>query len=687
MDPHLQGAMFRDDVDFYGVVCSGTAVYMVGAPDGAGALSTSVNTYPYWSDYGTNGMVYGNDGEVEVEVPIGVGDDGCLIVMETWMPRSGASQDVWQPVGNHNGLPKANYIGCGDYFYPSSDADGNLSLDAQNGYCCFDYNKYATIKMSYDTTITAPAESLIVVRWDTYDNEWCADGIYYLYGDMGFDTGNHEVQFSTDCLYGIYAVARILQDDDPGTIHMEYVGSYPECEGYVGPYSNHDAPKFLFKVWDHFAGIDDESWVISLNGTYIYMDDDEADYWDIDYDYVTGYLGIWIDYDCCDESWPWNESWPIMPPLECGDNQLYVGVYNEQHNYASMTVDFEVDCDPPVVVFENSYVSKDPTIEFYVSDAGSGVDWENIFVDVIAVQQDNTNPEDPSQNEHLFFLGTFFPHSVEDYKVNDTTVRITTSYNLQNTRAIFVAIYDGTRDWYWNDYYYYSEDPIAYDDWDEFYVPWHGVGDCAGNMTHPYFQELTVDLHGPMVLAEGEDETTELGYLPTTCSNIMIRDNGSGVDETSIEVYEDGELVEPGDETYSYDPNTGIMMYCPTAGADVMIIVYDAAGNQTIREWTASGAGGIVDRGEAINYPNPFDPREDGFTTIDSKFDGDGEVTITIYDFAGSEVASGTARSDGTWNWNGYSSDGEMVANGVYFAYCKASDGKHKVVKIAVIKR
>jgi hypothetical protein len=62
-------------------------------------------------------------------------------------------------------------------------------------------------------------------------------------------------------------------------------------------------------------------------------------------------------------------------------------------------------------------------------------------------------------------------------------------------------------------------------------------------------------------------------------------------------------------------------------------------------------------------------------------------VTITIYDFAGSEVASGTARSDGTWNWNGYSSDGEMVANGVYFAYCKASDGKHKVVKIAVIKR
>jgi hypothetical protein len=467
------------------------------------------------------------------------------------------------------------------------------------------------------------------------------------------------------------------------------VGSYPECEGYVGPIPWEDAPKFLFKVWDHFAEIDEETFVVKLNDTYIFFDDEESDLWSIDYDDVTGYLGIWIDYEgYVDWSWRYGQHWPPMPPMVCGSNELYVGVSNVQHNYASLTVDIEVDCDPPTVVFDNRYVTKDPTIEFYLTDIGSGLDLNTVFVDVIAVQQQNIDPNNPNQNEHLFFLGTFYPDQIKHYMVNDTTVRITTSYDLPNKRAIFVAIYDGTRDWYWDDYYYYGGDPLSYDDWDEFYAAGHGVHDCVGNAADPWFQELTVDLAGPMVLAEGEDEFTELDHLPVTCSNIMITDGGSGIDADAIQIYEDGELVYAGEgEGYSYNPSTGMLHYCPTSGAKVELFVYDNAGNQTYRMWKANG-GVPTDYGEAINYPNPFDPSssDKGCTTIETKFDGD-EVMVTIYDFAGNEVWSGVTDDNGVVNWCGTSSDGERVANGVYFAYCKSPDGRHKVVKIAVIER
>jgi hypothetical protein len=166
----------------------------------------------------------------------------------------------------------------------------------------------------------------------------------------------------------------------------------------------------------------------------------------------------------------------------------------------------------------------------------------------------------------------------------------------------------------------------------------------------------------------------------------MVVDNGgAGVDASSIEIYEDGELVDPGEDgKYSYDEMTGILHYCPDPGADVKLIVYDAAGNITVRNWDAKGQGGAVDYGVAINYPNPFDPAAGG-TTIDTKFKG--EVMVTIYDFAGDEVMSQRTDGDGKLFWRGYTADGEMVANGVYFAYCRAEDGRHKVVKIAVIRK
>jgi hypothetical protein len=333
------------------------------------------------------------------------------------------------------------------------------------------------------------------------------------------------------------------------------------------------------------------------------------------------------------------------------------------------------------VVFDNYYVSKNPTITFTITDDLAGVDWDHVFVDVVAYESNNINPENPNQDENLFFYGTFFPGQVGYYANQETgEVTITTTYDLEHKRGIMVAIYDGTRTD--NSSYYSFGDPVYYGEWDEFYLPGHGVWDCVGNVTDPWFQVLTIDQGGPTVYAPGEDENTELDYLPTECCNIWIEDDGSGFDDDNIMIYEDGELV-TGEDAWSYDPETGYLHYCPTPGAEVMLVVTDDVGNSTTRTWMAVGEGGTVDLGDAIAWPNPFDPGAGECATIESNFAGD--VTVTIYDFAGEQVVSGPANSEGNYRWCGYTSDGEMVANGVYFAYCKAADGHHKVVKIAVI--
>jgi len=658
----------------------GTGMFLVGVPDGMS--HTSFKVWPYWSDYGTNGTVMGNDGNVEVTIPGGAGS-GRLVVMETWMPRSGEQQDTWQPVGNHNGL--ANYIGClDDCSMPlSKDGTGELS---QSTDCCFNDNKYAVVKMAYDATVDTPAESLLVVWWDESDNEWRGDAIYYLYGDEGFDTEAHTVEFSTNCLAGIFAVVRIVDDDDTGPIKMAFENAYEYCNGYVGPHSSDSYPKFQFYVFDEYSGIDDERFRIKLNDKYITYDGSDAEFWSVHYDDVSGILSIWmVDGDGCEYDCD-------VADLPCGQHTLEIKAWNYQNNYRSMTWDFEVDCTPPTVVFDNYYVTKNPTISFTITDDLAGIDPEKIFVDVVAIQTSDTNANNPNQYEQLFFLGTFYPGQV-GYYMNEATgeVTITTHYELEDERSIGVAIYDGTRSAFGESYDWDGADPVGSDDWDQFYLEDHGPHDCVGNAADPWFQILAVDYNGPTILADGETRTRHIDALPDLCPvMIMIQDDGSGVDADMIEVYEDGDLINmtEGDleaGTYTYDAGTGYMHYCPTSGVVTMIVAYDETGNQAVRTWQAFGEGDYTDTGEPYNFPNPFDPSVNSYTTIVTGFEGNG-ITVTIYDFGGEVVRTGNASSDGLFNWNGMTDEGSRVANGVYFAYCKTADGMHKVVKIAVIE-
>jgi len=658
LDPNT---WWHGSFNFTNVGGGGTAMVLVGVPDGIS--STWFSVYPYWNDYGTNGKVYSADSNITVTIPEGAGS-GKFVLLETWLPNSGAAQDHWVPVGNQHGY--ANYIGR----YESSEIDDD----------CFNNSKYAQVMMTYDATVETPADSLLVVRWDPSSGSWLTSGIYYLPGDDGFDVENHTVEFSTDCLYGIYAVVRIDYNTHPGPIDIEFRDAYPYCNGYVGPMPISEYPMFVFKVSDEYSGIDASEFKIKLNNDWVHETGTDAEFWNVEYDNTGELLKIWRcgGYETSPaKGGGEGQALTAIPPLPCGEHTLWIYAKNNQNNDEEFTWTFTIDCTKPTVRMDNYYVAKDPTITFYISDDLAGVDWDSVWVDVIVWSTTDTNAGRPNQDDIPQFWQSFTGEQVQYYMVDDTTVQITTSFNLQDERYVTVAIYDGeTSDF---------DDPTGvysyYGYWTEFYLAHDGIHDCVMNKAEPWIQMLTVDYDGPSFHVEGE---TDPDVLPTGCPvRIHVSDDGGPLDR--VEVYEDGVLVSD-EERFSFDATTGMVEYCPTKGTTVTMYAYDSVGNYTKRTWLAS-SGDPFDTGEdPYAYPNPFDPRQGETVSISTGFVG--QTTVTIYDFAGTEVWSGTdSDGDGEVTWYGYSSDGERVSNGVYFAYCEANDGRHKVVKIAVVER
>ena len=103
------------------------------------------------------------------------------------------------------------------------------------------------------------------------------------------------------------------------------------------------------------------------------------------------------------------------------------------------------------------------------------------------------------------------------------------------------------------------------------------------------------------------------------------------------------------------------------------------------------GTGGALDSANVYNYPNPFDPGQ-GSTTLRFSLSQDARVTIRLYDGGNRLVrelvngASHTAAEEVSVSWDGRNGNGEIVANGVYFAVIESDRGERAVGKIAVLR-
>jgi hypothetical protein len=644
------------------------------AGTGVEIAMTAIATHEVYPDFGTNGYVQGPDSLVTLEIPPGaVNSYSTVTIMETWIPQAGIDQDHFSVLGNDDG--NGWYIAC-DYCSSKAPITKenmiDISLDASA--CCFNDNKYAVIQMPYDSEDDTPVDSLAVAHWDSDHNVWQFDGIYYPTFVEGFNAAGNYVEFATDCLHGLYAVVSYRTPSHPGPIAIEWV-DMSSC-GYYDIY-----PSLRLKVYDktiNNSEMDMDELQVWIDGSPIIEDGNEADYIDWDYDFVSN--DLWIYWDTYYEDTAWN-------PLGCGDHVFKIGVKNDQGQYAEGTFDFSVDCTPPQIVFENGYVGKNPTIEFYVTDDESGVDTSSIHVDVIAIQTNNTNPDDPHQDEMNYFLQTFFPEQITIGE--DGFVQIPTTFELEDERAIAVVIYDGYKTTSEN-----YGDPVewgSYGGWDEYYTDEHGIEDCVGNNQTPVVQILAIDIDPPTITVVGFDTPgNPVAVLPGTCPILIkIEDDGEGFEFEDIEIFEDGVQIEPADDPddidvgeYFFIETTGMLNYCPTPGARIEIVVTDGAGNTVSRNFGAGDPTGIVD---ATLSWNPWNPN-DGLLTI--SYDFTGPATVKIYDFGGDLVKTLSSET-GSVMWNGATEDGTFVADGVYFGHImvETTSGNYStVVKIAIIE-
>jgi hypothetical protein len=643
-------------------------------------------------DFGSGGQLWNSDNSFSVDIPAEWTDDNttdedAIVMWKSRMARPAVWQDfILTPVGDNNGM--MNYI-----------------TDPSCESTCGDDEQYAIINMQYNNATTTTPDSLMVAWWDG-EGQWRTDNVYFPSTVRGFYTsgGQNWVEFAVTCFGNgddaWYSV--VMPTPYTGSAGVTRAAAYPFCNDYVGTF-----PTFWYQFTEAFAATMDWSTLeIKFDGVRIYYDDyygdapgkrsrvvktvtdGVADYWEVEIDEIAAKVSVEYIKPCSEDAdgCGYDDPSDVNLPLTCRDHTIWIGARDSQLRLQYLNDQFEVDCDAPDVDFANSYVSKNPTIAFDINDADAGVDWNSVNVDVFFVNKGDDN----SPKEKVAFMQTFYPDQIKDY-LDGNTVTIPTRFDLENQRAIVVVIYSSRGVSNPDTIRFNSDDPSAWDNYDEFYSV--GALDCVGNGASPYMQYLPVDNSAPSI-------TLQTSGCPML---FIISDDGAGFTGSDIEILEDGATIEGGEQESASDVdaggewyfaasgNGGRLWYCPNDGVDFEIRVTDEAGN--VAHYFAEDATTITDDDITDGWagPNPFDPDVDGSVTVHFDLGSGANVTVAIYDMAGDFVANATMVGNESFSWDGMTEDGTRVAKGAYFAHIEAKGTgggtASAVVKIAVVEK
>jgi hypothetical protein len=335
--------------------------------------------------------------------------------------------------------------------------------------------------------------------------------------------------------------------------------------------------------------------------------------------------------------------WLYTP--SAGKHTLDVIATDVVGNTTTYTFDVKDDCYGPAVSFYTGYVTKNPTIQFTVTDP-SGVDWATVNARVYGCGEECYYAA-PALKDHV------------DTETGEVTLD-GCNLDCSDGQEVEVWVYSGTN------------------------YTGMGPADLTGNYLPQYAKcSFVVDAVAPSI---------SVGSTSLRPIKICISDSKSGVDWSTLEFYEDTLLICEGlgcvmDSLVSLDTAEACIEYTPSAGRRLVEIrVRDYAGNLAIYSFYSEEL--ELSFKDPHNYPNPFDPREVS-THIVLGLSKSAYVTVKIYDFAGEYVT--TLQQDAyrgpTYEapWNGTTEDGTKVANGTYLCHIKARDDKG-AVKTAVIK-
>jgi hypothetical protein len=672
------------------------------------------------SNLGTHGIYQQGECPIEVTIQGGAVDHTeYLWVAPTELEWAPVTQPDIMPIGDPNG--NATYISFTDCYYCCGSGGYATSWFGKNfgwnqtapekaapmgaggdgyGECCLNDGRYAKIKMCYDNTVNTDATHLMVMWWDCEDGEFKDHGIFYPATVEGFNTEAHTVEFATTCLNGPFAVVQRIERHCSGSIVVNMLDVEPYCKGYTNATPQFKAmitdnvdgtegidkhsiqfkadlftPGDLVRIYDgsHYddchkwatgfgsfegSGYDKVSGIFRAgwnDSTYLhsYNDDDEWQYCDQCYQsYYMGSYRTWCR--------------PLYLLSE-GAHMAVVTAMNEQIQTCSDTVNIMVDATKPHMAFADSvgaYVSKNPHVCIYFSDAKSGVDKSSIWVDLF---EDDTS--DPDPNNHSY-VATIHPDQL--MWVNDTTVCF--DFTFENVVGGYLHIYVyGGPEW------------KCYDDCPStsYYGYIGGVADCVGNRLGPFWRYYTVDAYGPTIAL------VECG----SPLKYEIKDAMSGVG--TVQVYEDGVLASGVITRDQVNPD--YWWYTPSSGAHQAVIkATDYVGNVTNYSCSlpVDCAGPAVRFGDQYVCKNPTielwitDPAGVDWTSVNVYITGCNESCYFLADDLGPYINTETGKitlsgcnldcSDGNsigvyvYSGTNYTGDGPKDVNGNHgkYRYC-----------------
>jgi hypothetical protein len=233
--------------------------------------------------------------------------------------------------------------------------------------------------------------------------------------------------------------------------------------------------------------------------------------------------------------------WYYTP--SAGPHHVDIRAYDKLGNFTVKSFDLTGDCVPPVVSFIPGYIScKTPTVKIVVSDAGTGVMWDSVKVDLYYYSN---------------LLETYDAFGPNQWTRSGDTLTVVGD-------GARLGISDGSN--LYAVVYYEKTGVTSYS---------KGPKDLAGNWTPTQWiqQSYTADCYGPSI-------TWKNSSLP--CDRpiklqITEPSNRSGV--ATVMLYQDNMDMT---SSLAYDTSSGLWLYTPSAGKHTLdVIATDVVGNVT----------------------------------------------------------------------------------------------------------
>ncbi|MGB8657466.1 MAG: hypothetical protein WCE90_06730 [Candidatus Zixiibacteriota bacterium] len=291
---------------------------------------------------------------------------------------------------------------------------------------------------------------------------------------------------------------------------------------------------------------------------------------------------------------PHNPSYWYYTP-SAGPHHVDIRAFDKLGNLTVKSFDLAGDCNGPVVSFVPGYVScKNPTVKIVVSDAGSGVMWDSLMVDLWL--------------NWYYYIQTFGPSGPNAWtRVGDTITVVGNGaqLNLSDGSNLWVTVYSE------------KSSSTTYT---------KGPKDLAGNSTDLKWvlKNYKADCVGPSIA------WTNSGTPCQRPIKLRVTDATSGV--ATVMLYED-----KVDKTSSlvWNASSGLYEYTPSAGNKhtLDVIATDLVGNDTTYTFDAKsdcqGPAVAFDNGYVNNNPTIMfwvtDPSGVDWTTVNARVSGCGK--------------------------------------------------------------